>query len=87
MDLPESIAIRERFIKPDERHRHVALSALDRRWFDEVSAGRAVLVTAQGLFMYLLLEETASLLHDMALRFPKAQLLFDHVPRWLSKAT
>ncbi|HEY8064388.1 MAG TPA: class I SAM-dependent methyltransferase [Methylosinus sp.] len=87
VDLPESIAIRERFIKPDERHRHVALSALDRRWFDEVPPGRAVLVTAQGLFMYLPPEETASLLHDMALRFPKAHLLFDHVPRWLSKAT
>ncbi|MBG0809051.1 class I SAM-dependent methyltransferase [Methylosinus sp. H3A] len=87
VDLPESIAIRERFIKPDDRHRHVALSALDRRWFDEVPRGRPVFVTAQGLLMYLPPEETASLLRDMALRFPKAQLLFDHVPRWLSKAT
>jgi len=87
VDLPESIAIRERFIEPDERHRHVALSALDRRWFDEVPPGRAVFITAQGLFMYLPPAETASLLRDMAQRFPKARLLFDYVPRWLSKAT
>lgn len=87
VDLPESIAMRERFIKPDERHRHAALSALDRRWFEEVPAGRPVFITAQGLFMYLPPAETASLLHDMAQRFPKARLLFDHVPRWLSKAT
>ncbi|TDX66497.1 O-methyltransferase involved in polyketide biosynthesis [Methylosinus sp. sav-2] len=87
VDLPESIAIRERFIKPDARHRHVALSALDRRWFDEVPRGRPVFITAQGLFMYLPPEETASLLRDMAQRFPKASLLFDHVPRWLSRET
>ncbi|MBU3889618.1 class I SAM-dependent methyltransferase [Methylosinus sp. KRF6] len=87
VDLPESIAIRERFIEPDARHRHVSLSALDRRWFDEVPPGRPVFITAQGLFMYLPPEETAELIRDMARRFPKASLLFDHVPRWLSKAT
>jgi O-methyltransferase involved in polyketide biosynthesis len=87
VDLPESIAIRERFIAPDERHLHVAASALDRRWFDAVPPGRAVYVTAQGLFMYLPEEEVAALVRDMAARFPKAQLCFDHIPRWLSKKT
>lgn len=87
VDLPESIAIRERFITPDERHRHVARSALDRAWFDEVPPGRPVAITAQGLFMYLPPQEVASLIGDMSRRFPKARLCFDHVPRWLSEET
>jgi phosphoribosylamine--glycine ligase len=87
VDLPEAIAIRERFIAPDAQHRHVATSALDRRWFDAVPPGRPVYITAQGLLMYLPPEEVASLVADMAKRFPGARFCFDHVPRWLSKQT
>lgn len=87
VDLPESIAIRERFINPDATHRHVAMSALDRRWFDEVPPGRPLYVTAQGLLMYLPPDEVASLIADMAKRFPGARFCFDHVPHWLSKRT
>lgn len=87
VDLPESIAIRERFIAPDATHRHVAMSALDRRWFDAVPQGRPVCITAQGLLMYLPPDEVASLLADMAQRFPGARFIFDHIPRWLSERT
>jgi O-methyltransferase involved in polyketide biosynthesis len=85
VDLPESIAIRERFIAPDAHHRHVAMSALDRRWFDAVPPGRPVCITAQGLLMYLQPDEVASLIADMAKRFPGARFCFDHIPQWLSK--
>ncbi|WP_341872046.1 MULTISPECIES: class I SAM-dependent methyltransferase [Methylosinus] len=87
VDLPESIAIRERFIAPDDHHLHIAMSALDRRWFDAVPPGRPVYITAQGLLMYLPPQEVASLIADMAQRFPGASFCFDHVPRWLSKQT
>ena len=33
VDLPQAIAMRERFIAPDDTHHHLALSALDRDWF------------------------------------------------------
>ncbi|MBM3551354.1 MAG: class I SAM-dependent methyltransferase [Alphaproteobacteria bacterium] len=87
VDLPDAIAIRERFIKPDERHRHLAMSALDRGWFDAVPADRAVYITAQGLLMYFAPEDVGRLICDMAARFPKARLCFDHIPEWLSKKT
>lgn len=41
VDVPEAIAVRERFLAPDARCRHVALSALDTRWIDEVAAATA----------------------------------------------
>lgn len=87
VDLPDAIAIRERFIKPDARHRHLAASALDGSWFDAVPEGRAVYITAQGLLMYFAPADVERLIGDMAARFPKARLCFDHIPEWLSKKT
>ena len=87
VDLPEAIAIREHFITTDEKHRHVALSVLNRDWFDEVPEERPVYITAQGLLMYLPEDEVRLLFQDIANRFPGAWLLFDTIPRWLSRKT
>jgi len=85
VDLPEAIEIRERFICPDAKHRHVALSALDRAWFDEVPDQRPVYITAQGLLMYLHEEQVRPLFQDLAKRFAGARFTFDTIPRWLSR--
>ncbi len=87
VDVPEAMAVRERFITPDARHRHVPLSVMDRAWFDAVPSGRPVFLTAQGLLMYFEEAEVAALLRDMAARFPGAWLAFDHIPRWVSRKT
>lgn len=67
--------------------RTLAGSALDQRWMDEVDASRAVLVTAQGLLMYLQPAEVHRLVAACAQRFPGGALLFDGVPRWFSTRT
>lgn len=87
VDLPESMQVRERFIQADERHQHLALSALDRRWFDAVPKNRPVFISAQGLFMYLPGAEVKSLLQDMAAQFRQVHLIFDTIPRWVSLAS
>ncbi|GEO79877.1 class I SAM-dependent methyltransferase [Pararhodospirillum oryzae] len=87
VDVPEAIAIRERFITPDETHRHVPLSVLDPAWFDAVPPGRPVRLTAQGLLMYFEPDDLARLLQGMAHRFPGAWFMFDHIPRWFSNRT
>ncbi|MEO1083698.1 MAG: class I SAM-dependent methyltransferase [Acidobacteriota bacterium] len=87
VDLPESIAIRERFIKPDEAHVHLPKSALDRSWLEHVPAKRPVLVTAQGLFMYLPKDAVRALLVDVLGAFERCQIVFDTVPRWFSRRT
>ena len=53
VDVPEAVEVRERLLPPPQRQRLLACSALDERWIDEVDLARGVLVTAQGLFMYL----------------------------------
>jgi len=87
VDVPAAMAVRERFIAPDERHLHVPVSVMDRRWFDAVPRGRPVYLTAQGLLMYFDPDEVAGLFRDMAERFPGAWLAFDHIPRWFSRKT
>ncbi|MEN0062378.1 MAG: class I SAM-dependent methyltransferase [Myxococcota bacterium] len=85
VDLPESIAIRERFIAPDERHRHIAASAFDSSWYDEVPDGRPVFFTAQGLLMYFDEEVVKQHLISLSQRFPGAWYAFDNIPRWMSR--
>ena len=87
VDLPEAIAIRERFIQPDDDHVHLPLSALDRQWLEEVPEGRPVIVTAQGLFMYLKENEVRSLLRDIVTSFDECRVVFDTIPRWFSRKT
>jgi len=87
VEIPEAIAIRERFIQPDAQHLHIACSALDTQWFDSVPPDRAVYITAQGLLMYFTAAEVEKLLQAMATRFPHARFAFDHIPIWFSNKT
>ncbi len=87
IDMPEGIAIRELFIEPTQRHIHVPLSALDRKWFDLVPKNEPVFITAQGLFMYFSENEVKSLIHDMLSTFNEGYLMFDTIPLWISNMT
>lgn len=87
VDLPETVDVRRRLLPDGPRQRSVARSALDPGWMDEVDASRGVLLTAQGLLMYLQPEAVAGLLAACAERFPGATLVFDAVPRWFSART
>jgi O-methyltransferase involved in polyketide biosynthesis len=54
---------------------------------DEVDAARGLLITAQGLFMYLDPPDVHRLIARCAARFPGAGLVFDAVPRRLTNLT
>lgn len=89
VDLPETVAVRAALLPDDPpRRRSLACSALDLRWMDEVDGGAGgavapedVLVTAQGLLMYLPPAEVKGLIAAVAERFPGGRLLFDALPR------
>jgi O-methyltransferase involved in polyketide biosynthesis len=87
VDLPEAIRLRERFIAPTDRFRHVAVSALDLAWMDAVDDTSGLFVVAQGLLMYLERPNVRRLLSGIAERFPGAELVFDVVPPWFSRLT
>lgn len=85
VDLPEALAVRERFLPSTDRCRHLAKSALDLGWLDAVDPSRGVFVSAQGLLMYFEERDVKRLFLAVVDRFPGAELMFDTIPRWLSK--
>jgi O-methyltransferase involved in polyketide biosynthesis len=87
VDLPESVELRSRLLPSSPRLRTIAGSVLDKAWLDEVDPTRGVLLTAQGLLMYLRPGEVRRLIAGSAQRFPGGALLFDAVPRWFSART
>ncbi len=87
VDLPDAIRLREHFIAPSDRFRHVAASALDPAWMDAVDATHGVFIVAQGLLMYLEPAEVRRLLCAVAERFPGCEMVFDVIPPWFSSLT
>src|SRR6478736_5125634 len=69
VDLPETVALREQLLPAGSRQRVVAASVLDEAWMGEVDDRRGVLLTAQGLLMYLDLADVERLVGTCARRF------------------
>jgi O-methyltransferase involved in polyketide biosynthesis len=87
VDLPDAIRLRERFLAPTDRFRHIAISVLDPAWMDAVDPSSGVFIVAQGLLMYLQPEMVRTLFAGIANRFPDSEMIFDAVPRWFSRLT
>lgn len=87
VDMPEAVAVRERFLPSTDRHRNLAYSALDFSWFDEIDSSRGVFVSAQGLFMYFERSQVQRLCAAVIAHFPGVVLMFDTVPRWFATRT
>jgi O-methyltransferase involved in polyketide biosynthesis len=87
VDVPEAINVRERFLPPSARCRHVPKSALDLAWLDAVDPAHGVFVSAQGLLMYFDEADVRRLFVAIVERFPEAELMFDTIPPWFSRKT
>lgn len=87
VELPETAEVRRALLPDEDRRRTLAQSALDLSWQEEVDASRGVLVTAQGLLMYLRPPEVRELIAGCAEAFREGTLVFDAVPRWFSERT
>ncbi|MEU5639630.1 class I SAM-dependent methyltransferase [Streptomyces milbemycinicus] len=87
VELPETAELRLALLPDTERRRTLAQSVLDLSWMDEVDTEGGVLLTAQGLLMYLRPPQVRELIAACAERFRGGALVFDAVPRWLSAGT
>lgn len=82
VDLPDVIRLRQAVMPFSERITHVACSVLDTRWMSQARCDRPLLITAQGLFMYLRPRQVTELLRTCAQRCPGSTLVFDTSPWW-----
>lgn len=87
VDRPDVIALRRRLLPAEPRVRLLACAALDPRWLDGLDPARGVLVTAQGLMMYLRPADVRTVIARCAEHLPGGELVLDAVPRWFSAQT
>jgi O-methyltransferase involved in polyketide biosynthesis len=87
VDFPPVMALRQKLLPRDDRIVELARSALDRGWMDRVDASNGVLITAEGLLIYLDPDDVLGLIRDCAARFPGGRMLFDSIPEFFSKRT
>jgi O-methyltransferase involved in polyketide biosynthesis len=87
VDLDPIIDVRTRLLPPSPRVTVLAQSALDYSWMDSVDPSNGVVITAEGLLMYLQPEQSLGLIAECAKRFPGGRMLFDIPPAWFSKMT
>jgi O-methyltransferase involved in polyketide biosynthesis len=78
LDLPDVIELRRRFFSETERCHMIASSVTDFDWMKKVSTqGRAVLVIAEGLLMYLKEADVKALLLKLQAEYPGSAFVFD----------
>ncbi len=87
VDLEESIKLREKFIQPDDEHKHIACSILDDNWSSDIPKDRPTIITAQGLLMYFEEYQVKAIINNIANHFKQATFVFDTTPLWYSKKT
>lgn len=78
LDLPEVLSLRGKFLPEGGECRFLARSVFDEAWMGEVETdGRAVLLIAEGLFMYFREERIRELFAKLVARFPGAEALVE----------
>ena len=75
LDLPDVIALKRQLLPETERYQMIASSVLDFGWMDELDGERPYLFLAEGLFMYLPLDDVKALVLALQDRFPGCELV------------
>lgn len=83
VELPQVAALRRMLLPSSDRLRTLSRSATDLSWLDEIEdpAGRGVIVTTQGLLMYLQPWAVRKILATCAERLPGGVLVLDSMAR------
>ncbi|WP_156689054.1 class I SAM-dependent methyltransferase [Mycobacterium sp. Marseille-P9652] len=87
VDLPPIVDVRTRLLPASPRISVCAQSALDFDWMTSVDASQGVIVTAEGLLMYLQPEQALGLIAACAKAFPGGRMLLDLPPAWFARVS
>lgn len=86
LDLPETIALRRRFLKEDGSISMIAKSAMDEAWTQEIEEPTGkVLVIIEGLVMYLMEQDVRQILSIISGCFGNAEVIMETMNPWVVK--
>lgn len=84
VDLPEAIAVREKWLPTHANARTIARSALDLAWMDEAPASTRPFIVAAGLLMYFTADEVETLLRAILDKYAAPEVFFDTITPYFS---
>ena len=88
LDLPDVMAVRERFLPGSERNPQIGASMFETAWMDELLErypGHRFAFIMEGVLMYLQEPDIQGLFRNLAQRFPGGELHFDAVSPWMAR--
>ncbi len=84
LDLPETIAVRRRFLREDGRVSMIVCSAMNPSWAECITPDQEkVLVVIEGLSMYLTQRDVRQILGIIAARFPQVRVILEFMNPWI----
>lgn len=86
LDLPETIAVRRRFLTETGRVSMIAKSAMDETWADDIDeTENRTLIVMEGLVMYLTEADVKQILSIIDRRFRSAKVIMETMNPWIVK--
>ena len=87
LDMPDSMAVREKYFQETERRKFIASSVLDSSWVDRVKAigSGPIMFVAEGVLMYLSESQVKQLLALLVENFPGCYFAFDSMSPFMVK--
>ncbi|WP_293338987.1 class I SAM-dependent methyltransferase [Microcoleus sp. CAWBG58] len=87
LDMPDSIAVREKYFSETERRKLIASSVLDDSWVDAVKAvgSGPIMFVAEGVLMYFTEAQVKQLLALLVKNFPGCYFVFDSMSPFMVK--
>jgi len=77
LDLPDTIELRKKFFKENERRKFISTSFLDSDWLNNLIIDDNVLFVSAGVFYYFEEEQIKSFFKRIVQMFPGSEIVFD----------
>ena len=87
LDMPDSMAVREKYFQETERRKFIASSVLDSSWVDRVKAigSSPIVFVAEGVLMYLSESQVKQVFALLVENFPGCYFAFDSMSPFMVK--
>ena len=85
LDLPETIAVRRRFLAETGRVSMIAKSAMEESWAEGIESAGKVLIVIEGLVMYLTEADVKQILSIIDRHFTHVEIIMETMNPWIVK--
>ncbi len=78
LDLPDTIALRKKYIYETERRQFIAKSVFDNSWYESIKNNQNVMLLIAGVLYYFKESEVKNLFNNFHMFIPEVEIIFDY---------